>query len=69
MERLILCQFIGLMNNDHYLDYCLRSKSMPYGKVLTLRMRAGVCGAFQDKSWSFLVPVEAMNPGLFLVDG
>ena len=50
------------------LSWKLRSKSMPYGKVMTLWMRTGVCGAFQDKSWSFLVHVEATKPVLFRVN-
>ena len=45
-------------------------QSSPYGKVITLwmRPRAGVCGAFQDKSWSFLVLGEAMKPVFFFFD-
>ena len=47
------------------LSWKLRSKSMPYGKVMTLWMRVGVCGAFHTKIWSFLVPVEVMKPVSF----
>ena len=42
-----------------------RSKSMPYGKAITLWKRAGVRRAFQDKGWSFLVPGEAMSDDRF----
>ena len=58
----------GMICSWRNLSWKLRSKRMPYGKVLTLWMRAVVCGAFQDKSWSFLVPEEAMKLVLFRVD-